>query len=193
MTHDDEAIQRRIGALVQGQREARRLSATGFARAAGVNFRTLKDLEAGESRPWPQTAAKIEEALRWKPGSLELLREQPDELDAAEADPTILLQRVDATVHAPAAAAVADVPTRGASLLREALITIVTERMSALPTEDLHRVTEMVDEIGRERYSDWDDRWQGDYDLAWGRRAKLRPLAPADEQAVLDSLDDVED
>lgn len=179
-----------IGMLIRRRREQARISITGLARTAGVNFRTLKSLENGETRPWDATAAKIEKALGWQPGALELLRESDSLLERVIKDPDSLLADQGAGAEDSRPAVAAAFSGDALDQLRNANIAVAAQRMARLPAEDIARVQNLIDELGRARFPDWDD--DGDYTLAWGRRAILRPLAPTDEQAVLDSLKDVD-
>ncbi len=72
--------------------------------------------------------------------------------------------------------------------LRAANIAVAADRLARLPAEDIARVQNLIDELGRARFPDWDDR-DGDYDLAWNRRARLAPPTTDAERAAFDALD----
>jgi len=57
-----------IGQLVQKGRLAMDLAQQPFAKAAGVDLKTLRSLEKGERAPWDTTQAKVEKALGWRQG-----------------------------------------------------------------------------------------------------------------------------
>ncbi|WP_218721435.1 helix-turn-helix transcriptional regulator [Nocardia sp. MH4] len=193
MTAEDDALTRRIGAIVTRARLRRGLNQAAFARAAEVDVRTVRGLESGDKWPWDANRTKIEQALGFAVGALELWRENPHELakfeqtltdrdDTGEDGPTVDVSFPTAKVNTNFHDALGQ--------LRAANIAVAAERLALLPAEDIARVQALIDELGRARFPDWDD--QGDYDLAWGRRAKLGPLAPEDEEAVFDSLKDVQ-
>lgn len=65
-----------IGQLVRAARAEHRYSQLEFARRAGINAKTLRDIETGVKIPLDATRDRIEEALGWKPG---IMRELWDE------------------------------------------------------------------------------------------------------------------
>lgn len=173
---------------MQRVRQDRHLSANAFARLAGVNIRTLSNLESAETWPWESNRNKFEKALGWELGTLERLRTDTrlslDELMGKE-DPEAAAEPEPSIRQAGSAAF-----TDALGQLRAANIAVAAERMALLPAEDIARVQALIDELGRARFPDWDD--QGDYDLAWGRRAKLGRLAPEEEDALFESMKDVQ-
>ncbi|MFC4124875.1 helix-turn-helix domain-containing protein [Nocardia rhizosphaerae] len=192
---DDAARRRAIGAAIQQERLSRHLSANAFARLAGVNIRTVSNLESAETWPWEANRTKIEAALGWEQGILDRWRTDPS-IDLSQIAARIGSAREGSSSgrkprsDAPLVQVKADFATGALGQLRAANIAFAAERLTLLPAEDIAKVQQFIDALGRARFSDWDD--QGDYDLAWNRRAKLAPLSPTDEEAVLDSLDDVD-
>ncbi|MEV4155461.1 helix-turn-helix transcriptional regulator [Nocardia salmonicida] len=200
MTEDDAAVRKRIGAIVQRRRADLQLSANGLARKAGVNIRTLSNLESGDSWPWESNRSKIEQALGLASGFLEQLRTDPVRIDGVEES----LQNQDRDrgwIAKPEGGrrflhqfnSAPNLQSRGGASeqLRAANVAAAAERLALLPAEDIARVQDLIDELGRARFADWNDN-DADYELAWNRRAKLAPLSAADEQEVIDSLDDVD-
>ncbi|MEU3011109.1 helix-turn-helix domain-containing protein [Nocardia asteroides] len=193
MTAEDDALMHRIGAAVTLARLQRGLNQAAFARAADVDVRTVRGLESGDKWPWDANRTKIELALGVATGSLELWRDNPDELAKFEDS---IGQSADTDTDGPAmdvqpSTGRVGVGSGGAlGQLRAANIAVAAERLALLPAEDIAQVQALIDELGRARYSDWDD--QGDYDLAWGRRAKLGRLAPDEEDALFESMKDVQ-
>lgn len=196
---DDVATQRRVGAIVQRRRLDLELSAAGLARKAGVNIRTLANLETGESWPRQTSRAKLERALGFPLGALEFLAESPGQGLLLEAraekngwDQALLALPISETSRKDSATGGPIAQTRGDDVkqqLRAANIAVAADRMNRLPAEDIARVQDLIDELGRARFSDWDDS-EDDYALAWNRRAKLTRPTEEEAQAVLDSLDD---
>lgn len=77
---DAEALEY-VGTCVAERRVELGLSQAALAKAASVDAKTLRSLERGER--WPQDAnrAKIERALGWRPGALEILYEEETPLE----------------------------------------------------------------------------------------------------------------
>lgn len=191
---------RQIGDLVRRERTHVPMSQAELARAADVDVRAVRGLENGTRWPWDSSRAKIERALNLGVGTLEQWRDHPEAMveyvEAKRCPERYDDEERDGGVHLRASGSgtavvqVSASSTNALDQLRAANIAVAAERMAKLPAEDIARVQALIDELGRARFSDWDD--DDDYALAWGRRAILRPLAPADEQAVLDSLKDVD-
>ncbi|WP_157224772.1 helix-turn-helix domain-containing protein [Nocardia thailandica] len=183
MTRDDEPNPqlRKAGRKVSIARMQRGIDATTLARVAKVDPKTLRALENGTQWPRDLTRRKIEVALELPIGTIESWYDgtEPPLAETPSA-------QVETAVGGPAAAA-PDGRT-AADQLRAANIAVAAERMEALTAEDIATVQDLIDELGRARYSDWDARWGDDYDLAWNRRAKLGPLPADEEQAALAAL-----
>ncbi|MFD4440419.1 multiprotein-bridging factor 1 family protein [Nocardia sp. NPDC058519] len=198
---EDDATQRRIGAIAQRRRLDLELTAAGLARKAGVNIRTLASLESGDSWPRQTSRAKLERALGMPLGAFEYLADEPGQslllLARAERhgwDQALRAMTITMTEGSPTDEAT-DVPITqvpaalgGArEQLRAANIAVAAERLTRLPAEDIARVQDLIDELGRARFSDWDD--EDDYAMAWNRRATLRRPTADEAQAVIDMLD----
>lgn len=195
MTADTKDHMRQIGELVIRERTQLGLTQAGLARAAEVDVRAVRGLENGTRWPWDTTRTKIERALGLGLGMLEQWRADPaalaDHPSLAEGVPAAELSRAGRRVDERPVVQVQATFGGVREQLRAANIGAVAERMTRLPAEDIARVQDLVDELGRARFADWDDD-DAAYDLAWNRRAKLAPLSAADEQAVIDSLDDID-
>lgn len=171
----DASAAQKIGLLVEFERRERGMSRSELARAVEVDLRTITSIEKGRKWPRDTTQAKIEGALGWRPGTMEYWRSHP----GAIGNPPPIGQ--DATVHVPIARVDANF-TGALEQLRAANIAVVAERMARLPAEDIARVQDLVDELGRARFPDWDD--DAGYDLAWNRRSRL--TAEEEDEAIYD-------
>lgn len=173
----------KIGLLVEFERRERGMSRTDLARMVEVDLRTITSIENGRKWPRDTTQAKIEGALGWRPGTMEYWRNYP----GAIGNPPPIGQ--DATAHVTRASVRAEFGGDALEQLRAANIAVAAERMTRLPAEDIARVQDLIDELGRARFPDWDDD-EDAYALAWNRQAVSR--APAVERAVslADTFDD---
>jgi transcriptional regulator with XRE-family HTH domain len=72
VTENNERAIKLIGALVKDARVDRGLSQRQFAEIAGVDYKTLGSFERGQRTPRDVSLAKIEAALGWRKGSIEL-------------------------------------------------------------------------------------------------------------------------
>jgi transcriptional regulator with XRE-family HTH domain len=68
----------RAGIFVQARRGEMGLTQEQLARAAGVDEKTVRTLEAGTTWPWPKNRTRIEQALGWTPLALERIASQEE-------------------------------------------------------------------------------------------------------------------
>lgn len=69
-----ESRWQRLGRLVDSERARRRLSWAALARYAGISPRTLYEVHKGERTSYDaETLARLESALWWQPGSVDLV------------------------------------------------------------------------------------------------------------------------
>lgn len=101
-----------LGNAIKQRRLALRLTQSDVAKLAGVTVRTIGKLERSESTMVKSlTAAGIERALRWAPGSLDAIRDGGEPTDLAETAETVSVEK---PTPAPGA-------TDGVGELRQAL------------------------------------------------------------------------
>lgn len=161
-----EEVRRRRGDLGLDQQE--------LAEDAGVDPKTLRSLERGERWPRAGSRTKIERALGWPNGALDLLRrgEAPDSRDADS--------RFEVAFPSEASARVATTkdhshdelePLSSAELRLLADRQWVAERIVHLEPEDRERIKSFIDDLGRERFGDsWDTRFDSRIDVAVASR-----------------------
>lgn len=174
MTADDSDVLRHVGALVEACRQGR--PAADVAKEAGVNVKTLRALEQGQSWPWAASQQRIERALGLDKGTLELWRRDERARDLAWESIRSPSERRSAP---PAPAVPAETPAvegiPGQELVRLGYVALIHERLRALPAEDVAEMWELVNQLGQRRFADWDQRFSegGSADLAWSRRPVL--------------------
>lgn len=71
------------GLAVRHRRRALGYTRQSLSKLAGVDPKTLRSLERGERWPWDESRKKIEAALQWEPGFLDVLREREGALAGA--------------------------------------------------------------------------------------------------------------
>jgi transcriptional regulator with XRE-family HTH domain len=68
--NNDQAL-RRIGLLIKEGRNKLGMSQVPFAEHAGVDAKTISSMERGKRVAWEQSQRKVEAALGWRPGSIQ--------------------------------------------------------------------------------------------------------------------------
>jgi transcriptional regulator with XRE-family HTH domain len=85
----------RVGELVRTRRGVLGLTQQQLAEKAGIDTGTISSLELGQTWPWAKNRSRIDQALGWRPGSLEEVRhggeptlvDEPQQVSARYIDP----------------------------------------------------------------------------------------------------------
>lgn len=74
----------RLSRYVRTRRGDLGMTQEDLARAAGVDPKTIYNVESGTHKPYAKNASRIERALRWSSGALEIIASggEPSDLDA---------------------------------------------------------------------------------------------------------------
>ncbi|MEV0759560.1 helix-turn-helix domain-containing protein [Nocardia sp. NPDC050435] len=129
----------RVGEKVHARRrELRITSREELADLCGLSTRVLGTVERGDHAVSAGTYAQIEQALGWAPGSVATI--------AAGGEPTVTSS---AALHTMSAS----------ELQRLADQQWGRERIGAFTTADRVVIKDFIDELGRQRFSDWDARF----------------------------------
>lgn len=164
-----------VGEIIRDMRLRHGDSQLGFAKAAGVDPKTLRALESGTGWPKDHSLAKIEQVLGWGVGSIKSIRDggEPTLLhdrhttsDLPESPNQALNHLLKST--SPEAPSEFEklfkslfqnyVPGRlSASQLQElADKEWVSERLSIFSPDERQSVKDFIDQIGRQNYSNWE-------------------------------------
>lgn len=68
----------KLGRLIRDGRLDKKLARQPFAKVVGIDPKTLASMENGTRIPWETNQRKLEEALGWRPGSIQEVIEKAD-------------------------------------------------------------------------------------------------------------------